>query len=144
MKKLLSAAFLLALMATACKKSSNNNTTPQPPPPQSTNDMNGNWTVIIWDGDSVVKNSWSVIYNATATSATQGTVHFDGCFDGINHNIEDATYTLSNGNTSVSYAKTGGSPNWVALSGNSPWPIQLAPKLLKMKVNGIDVVMTQP
>jgi hypothetical protein len=123
MKKNLLLVLGLCCLLAACKKeedpaptnnnNSNNNT-------NNTNAMNGNWKGTVYDGAAVTAPQ-DVKYNATATSATAGTVKFDITFDGSTHKTEDAGYTLGANSATVTFTKTAG--DFSVLSGGGVWVI---------------------
>lgn len=129
MKKLILTISIVTIAIAACKKDDTTPTTPtNPTTPDTTdtttvtpsNDMKGDWHATVYDGVNVTAPQ-VVLYKATATSATEGTVKFDITFDGNSHNTEDVNYTLSASNTKVDFVKTGG--NIITLSGGGTWTI---------------------
>lgn len=129
MKKIILATGISIVVMASCKKdnatpntnptttdTTDTTTTPQP----TTNAMAGNWHATVYDNAAVAAPQ-VVLYQATATSATAGTVKFDITFDGSAHNTEEVTYTLSAGNTKIDFVKTSGTIQ--TLSGGGTWTI---------------------
>jgi uncharacterized lipoprotein YbaY len=128
MKKIILATGITIAAIASCKKDDTTpaptpttaNTTDTTTPPPATNGMAGNWHATVYDNAAVTAPQ-VVLYQATATSATAGTVKFDITFDGSSHSTEDVTYTLSSSNTKIDFVKTGGTIQ--TLSGGGTWTI---------------------
>jgi hypothetical protein len=129
MKRMILACSMLAILAASCKK---DETTPATPTNTNTGGNNnggnttptnavaGDWTASVYDNATVTAPE-AATYKATATSATEGTAHFDITFDGTKHDTEDVSYILSASNTKIDFTKTGGT--LTTLSGGKTWTV---------------------
>jgi hypothetical protein len=133
------------LLLAACKKddiTTTNPTTNPTPTPTTTNGIDGNWTLTVYDNTAVTAPMAGTL-KGTATTTTDGTVKFDITFDGSTHKTEEDSYTISASNTKIVFTKTAGDYN--VLSGGGTWTIDLmnATTLNMTSSVGLTIKMTK-
>lgn len=98
----------MAITLVGCdKKVATPEKTEEENPTDTTNGVEGQWKIKIFDGVPV-DSPRAGFFIANANTNTGGTVHFDMTLNGTTHMTEYATYTLSSSNTRISFTKTSG------------------------------------
>lgn len=117
MKKTILLFVALSAVVLSCRKKDTEN---HPVPFVGVNAISYDWTLDSYNGTKLT-GSQSGSLNATATSTTQGTAHFTRTLSTLDTNSEEVTYTLSNGDTRVTFTKTSG--NYGDLTSGGVWTI---------------------
>lgn len=122
-----------AVLLFSCNKT---NTSTEPPVDEgTTNGLNGQWKLTMYDStviDTITSTVTYSFFDGTASTGTKGSASFTLVVNGGTPDTENASYLLSNNNKNISFTKTGG--NSSHLSGGGTWTIDsLTANLVQMR-----------
>ena len=88
---------------------------------EGTNVMEGEWTLRIYNGDTVVLPMAGTL-TMVATSDTSGTADLDMTLDGMSNNVEHALYDIKSSIATVYYSRVIGGNSGILVNGES-WKV---------------------